>query len=70
MTKVNENGQLEFTFEELDLEGALQEVRIELDRVHSLWRAASTLDLLRLYNDRYCLLQDIELNIKWLIWKG
>lgn len=30
MTKVNENGQLEWTFEELDFEGAKKEVELTL----------------------------------------
>ena len=36
MTKINENGQLEWTFEELDLEGALLLVQDEYEHLRAV----------------------------------
>lgn len=33
MTKINGNGQLEWTFEELDLSGALDDIHIEFNKI-------------------------------------
>lgn len=37
MTKINENGQLEWTFEELDLEGAFNEVMGERKLLNAVY---------------------------------
>jgi hypothetical protein len=70
MTKINSNGQIEWTFEEIDLEGALKDVIFLHNKFAIAWRSARDLESLRIYSNEVCKYMDVIRNINWLIRKG